>query len=229
MPLQKTYVISIGGSLIVPVGGIDWNFLKKFRAFILKEIKQGHKFFLIAGGGVICRQYVTAASRVVKISKDDLDWLGIHATRLNAQLLRTIFWDQANLEVITNPTIKLKTKKQIVVASGWKPGWSTDYVAAKLAEEYNIKTVINLSNIDYVCDKDPNKCADAKIKLRMTWPEFRKLVGDKWSPSLNAPFDPIASKKAQELGLEVVIMNGKNIANIKNYLDGRKFKGTVLK
>ncbi|NCQ16417.1 UMP kinase, partial [Candidatus Falkowbacteria bacterium] len=48
-------------------------------------------------------------------------------------------------------------------------------------------------------------------------------------PSLNAPFDPIAAKKAQELGLEVVIMNGKNIANLKNCLAGKKFKGTVVR
>ena len=98
-----------------------------------------------------------------------------------------------------------------------------------IAREYDVKTILNLSNIDYVYDKDPNKHKDAKIKTKMNWAEFRKLVGNKWSPSLNAPFDPIASKKAQELGLEVIIMNGKNITNLKNCLDGKKFKGTIIK
>ena len=116
-----------------------------------------------------------------------------------------------------------------MVASGWKPGWSTDYVATIIAQEYDVRTIINLSNIDYVYDKDPNKHAGAKIRPKMSWPQFRKLVGNTWSPSLNAPFDPIAAKKAQELGLEVVIMNGKNIANLKNCLAGKKFKGTVVK
>jgi len=63
----------------------------------------------------------------------------------------------------------------------------------------------------------------------MTWPEFRKLVGNRWSPGLNAPFDPVAAKKSAELGLEVVIMNGKNMKNLENYLAGKKFKGTIIK
>ena len=226
---KKTYVISIGGSLIAPAAGVDWHFLKSLRALILKKIRQGHKFFLIAGGGRTCRNYVAAASKVVKIEPDDLDWLGIHATRLNAQLLRTVFRDQANPEIITNPTLKLFSRKKIIVASGWKPGWSTDYVAVVLAREYGAQTILNLSNIDYVYDKDPNKHQEAKIKLKMTWPEFRQLVGNRWSPSLNAPFDPIASKLAEKLNLEVVIMNGKNMENLENYLAGRKFKGTVIK
>jgi len=226
---KKTYIISIGGSLIVPPEGVDWHFLQKFRALILQEIKKDCKFFLIAGGGRTSRNYITAANRVVKIEREDLDWLGIHATRLNAHLLRTIFRNQANPEIIKNPTFRLFSNKKIMVASGWKPGWSTDYVATMIAREYGIKTIINLSNIDYVYDKDPNKHADAKIKTKMTWQEFRKLVGNKWSPGLNAPFDPVAAKKSQELGLEAVIMNGKNIENLKNYLSGKKFKGTVIK
>ncbi|MDO8592710.1 MAG: UMP kinase [bacterium] len=225
---NKTYVISIGGSLIVPPDGVDWHFLQQFRALILEKIKLGHKFFLIAGGGITSRNYVAAAERVVKIDREDLDWLGIHATRLNAHLLRTIFRDQANPEIIKNPTYRLFSEKNIMVASGWKPGWSTDYVATIIAQEYDVKTIINLSNIDYVYDKDPNKHADAKIKTKMSWPEFRELVGDKWSPGLNAPFDPVAAKKSQELKLEVIIMNGKNIDNLQNYLAGRKFKGTVI-
>ena len=226
---KKTYVISIGGSLIAPPQGIDWRFLQKLRALILKKIKLGYKFFLIAGGGITARNYAAAASRVVKIDKEDLDWLGIHATRLNAQLLRTIFRGEANLEIIKNPTVRMSSKKNIIVGSGWKPGWSTDYVATMMAREYGVKIIINLSNIDYVYDKDPRKYQDAKIKLQMTWPEFRKLVGNIWSPGLNAPFDPVAAKKSEELGLEVIIMNGQKMKNLENYLDGKKFKGTVIK
>lgn len=229
MPHKKTYVISIGGSLIAPSQGIAWRFLKELRALILPEIKKGRKFFLIAGGGKTSRNYVAAASRVVKIRRDDLDWLGIHATRLNAQLLRTVFRDQANPEIIKDPTIRLSGKRNIIVASGWKPGRSTDYVATIMAREYGVKTIINLSNIDYVYDKDPHKHEDAKIKPMMTWPEFRKLVGNKWSPGLNAPFDPVAAKKSEALGLEVVIMNGQSMKNLANYLAGEKFKGTVIR
>lgn len=226
---NKTYIISIGGSLIAPPQGLDWHFLKELRVLILEKIKQGHKFFLIAGGGRTSRNYVAAASRVVKIERDDLDWLGIHATRLNAHLLRTIFREQANPEIIKNPTFRLDSEKNIMVASGWKPGRSTDFVATMIARAYGVKTIINLSNIDYVCDQDPAKYPEAKAKPKMTWAEFRKLVGNIWSPGLNAPFDPVAAKESQALGLEVIIMNGKNIKNLADYLAGKKFMGTVIK
>jgi uridylate kinase len=227
---NKIYVISLGGSLIVPKDGIDWKFLKKFRELIIKEIADGNKFFLISGGGSTSRQYTNAASKIVKITPDDLDWLGIHATRLNAHLLRTIFRDIAHPEIIKNPTFRMpiKSNEGVIVAGGWKPGWSTDYVATMIAQEYDIKTVINLSNIDYVYDQDPRSHKDAKKIEKIHWSGFRKIVGDKWDPGLNAPFDPVASQKAEHLGLKVIIMNGKNIANLKKYLDGKKFIGTVI-
>ena len=226
---NKTYIISIGGSLIVPAQGINWQFLKKLRSLILNKIKLGFKFYLIAGGGITARNYAAAASRVVKINPEDLDWLGIHATRLNAHLLRTIFQNQPNPGIIKDPTIRIKSAKKIVVASGWKPGWSTDYVAVKLAQKYGIKTIINLSNIDYVYDKDPKKYKTAKIKTGMSWPEFRKLVGNKWSPGLNAPFDPVAARQSEKLGLAVIIMDGRNMENLNDYFQDKKFKGTVIK
>ena len=67
MPKKQVYVISVGGSLIVPTGGIDVKFLKSFREFILKRIKKGEKFFLISGGGKTCRDYQDAAKKIVKI------------------------------------------------------------------------------------------------------------------------------------------------------------------
>jgi len=229
MVKNNNFVISLGGSLIVPPAGVDFQFLKKFRQLILAEIRKDKRFYLISGGGTTARSYAQAAKKVVKLTRDDLDWLGIHSTRLNAHLLRTIFRDVAHPEIITNPIKKLVAKEKIVVAGGWRPGWSTDYVATVLAEKYGIKTVINLSNIDYVYDKDPKKFADAKKINDISWPAFRKIVGEKWDPGLNAPFDPVASKKAQSLNLAVVIMNGKNLGNLKNFLDGKKFFGTVIK
>jgi uridylate kinase len=55
------------------------------------------------------------------------------------------------------------------------------------------------------------------------------LLPKEWDPGLNAPFDPIAAEKAESLGLEVTILNGQKIENFRDYLDGRKFDGTVIK
>lgn len=225
---NKTFVLSLGGSLIIPPEGIDWQFLKKFRSLILKQIKKGKRFYIVTGGGRTCRDYNEAASKIVKVPDEDLDWLGIHSTRLNAHLLRTIFRDVAYREVIKNPTISFPTEKPVVIAGGWKPGWSTDYMSAMIAQEYEIKTVVNLSNIDYAYTKDPKKFKDAEKIEQISWTNFRKIVGDKWKPGLNMPFDPIASKKAEQLSLKVEILNGRNLKNLEKCLDGKSFEGTII-
>ncbi|MEK7664972.1 MAG: UMP kinase, partial [Patescibacteria group bacterium] len=121
-----------------------------------------------------------------------------------------------------------KTEKKIMVGAGWKSGWSTDYVSVLSAKTNNIKTIINLTNIDYVYDKNPKEFSDAKSIKEISWPDFRKIVGDKWSPGLSMPFDPRASKLAEKLKLKVVIINGKNLERLKNFLNNKPFIGTTI-
>jgi len=225
-------VMSVGGSLIVPQKGIDTEFLQKLNQFIRDQIAKNstRQFFLSVGGGTTARNYRDAGEKAVghTLTRDDLDWLGIHATRLNAQLARTIFQDIAHPYIIKKYEIIRKVTEPIVVAAGWKPGWSTDYCAILLCEDYDARTVINLSNIDQVYDKDPKQFEDAKPIEKMTWEEFRKLVGDDWVPGMHAPFDPIAAKKAQEIGVKVVVLNGNNFDNLEKYFKGEKFLGTTI-
>lgn len=228
---KKTVIISLGGSLIVP-DEIDWKFVKKFKALIEEEIKKGYKFILITGGGKTARKYIEAAAKVDKITNEDKDWIGIHATRMNAHFIRTIFREHAHPRINKNPHDLedfYNFKEDILVAAGWRPGFSTDFDAVLLAKYLDIKKIINLSNIDHVCDKDPRKFPDCKKIEEISWKDFRKMVGDKWDPGMNAPFDPIASKQAEEIGLEVAIMNGKNLNNLKKYLEGQDAKGTIIR
>ncbi len=223
--MNQRIVISLGGSLIVP-NEVDVDFLKKFKKLIL--FNKSKRFVLICGGGKTSRRYSSAASQVTKLHSEDIDWLGIHATRLNAHLLRTIFRDQAYATVQKDPTKKVNTSKQLIIAAGWKPGCSTDYDAVLFAKNYGAKTVINLTNVDYAYDKDPRKFKDAKIIKKTNWSSFRKVIPKKWSPNLNSPFDPVASKEAEKLRLTVVIMNGKNVKNLNNFLNSKRFIGTVI-
>jgi uridylate kinase len=154
--------------------------------------------------------------------------MGIAVTKVNAELVRIIFGDKAYEKVIYNPTLKIKTNKKIIIGSGWKPGCSSDMDAVLLAKNLKAKTVINLSNICYVYDKDPKKFKEAKPIKKMSWQELIKIVGGKWTPGLNAPFDPIAAKLCMKLGLEVVIMKGTDLVNLKNFLTGKRFQGTVI-
>lgn len=225
-------VMSVGGSLIVPNGGIDTDFLSKLNSFVREQLaqNQNRQFFLVTGGGATTRHYQKAAREVIgdKLTRDDLDWIGIHATRLNAHLVRTIFRDIAHAYIIKNYEIIRKVPERIVIASGWKPGWSTDYDAIQLCEDYNARTVINLSNIAQVYDKDPKQFSDAKPIGKISWEKFRKIVGNEWIPGMNTPFDPVAAQKAQELGIKVVVLDGKDFENIRKYFRGEEFVGTVI-
>lgn len=230
MQNDKTIIISLGGSLIVPEE-VDWEFVKKFKELIEKKINDGYRFIIITGGGKTARKYIEAGAKIDDITNEDKDWIGIHATRMNGHFLRTIFRKHAHPTICKNPydlESFLKAKESILIAAGYRPGNSTDYIAVLLAKQFGAKKIANLSNIDYVCDKDPRTNPDAKKIETISWPEFQKIVGDVWDPGANVPFDPVASKVAGQESMEVVILNGKNLENFKKYLDGKEFVGTTI-
>lgn len=221
---HKTIVLSLGGSIIVPEG-IDVGFLRLFRELIsgLKETRS----IIICGGGRICRDYQTAAVAVAEVSKEDLDWIGIRATRLNAEVVRASFGKEAYGKVIHDPNEEIDTDRRIIVGAGFEPGSSTDLRAVQMAARFKATRVINISDIDYVYSVDPKKDPGAEKLERVTWSEFRDLVGDSWDPGLSMPFDPIASKEAEQLGLEVVII-GNDIRNLESLFKGEDFRGSTI-
>ncbi|MCX6752876.1 MAG: UMP kinase [Candidatus Nomurabacteria bacterium] len=225
---QEKIIISLGGSLIVP-NEIDIDFLTEFKKIILSQIEKGKKFIIITGGGKTARKYQSALKEISNPSLEHLDWLGIYSTRLNAEFLELFFTGIAEEIIITDPTLPVNFEKPLVIGAGWKPGWSTDYDAVLLAKSINAKRVINLSNIDFAYDKDPNKYPDAKKLENISWSEYRELIPKEWNPGLSTPFDPIASGIAEDEGIEVAILNGKNIENLENCLNNLEFIGTKIK
>lgn len=224
-----TIVLSVGGSLVVPNGIIDTKFLSGLKKLIESQVKRGWHFVIVVGGGGTARHYQQAAKKVGKLSAEDLDWLGIHSTRLNGHLMRTIFRQIAHLEMFNDPRKVPKTwQGKVLVAAGWRPGWSTDYVATMIAKRLGAKLVVNLSNIDYLYTADPKKDKNAKPIVEIDWPAFRKMVGNKWDPGMNAPFDPVASKLAHESKMSVILANGNKLGNLESLLKGDGYKGTVI-
>lgn len=225
--MPKTIVLSLGGSLIFP-DELDRNFLINFRKTIGRYTKKNYKFVIICGGGMLARSMQENASKAKKLSNEELDWIGIYATKINAYLLRSVFSDNADDFIISDPTEKMNFKKNIIIASGWKPGWSTDYDAVLLAKNLGIREIVNMSNIDYVYDKDPKKHSNAKKIEKMEWKDYSRLVNGKWKAGMNAPFDPVAAKEAEKSKMKVSIV-GRDLKNLGNLLDGKKFNGTVIK
>jgi uridylate kinase len=219
---MKTVIISLGGSLIYPKK-LDLNFLKSFKKLVYSH--EG-RFVLYCGGGALARKWQKIGRRF-GLRGYLLDWLGIFATRKNAKIVKDFLKDNVHDKIITNPTVKINFKEKVLVAAGWKPGWSTDYDAVLIAKNLGANVLVNMSNIDYAYDKDPKKYKNAKPIKKTTWKRFRKIVGSEWKPGLNMPFDPIASKLAEKVKLKVVII-GNDLKNLKNLLENKKIKGTIV-
>lgn len=235
-----TTVLSLGGSIVAPEGP-DAAFLARFRDLVEARLAADpeERLILVVGGGGPARSWQKAyrdclgavaagGGAAPESSPDAQDWIGIMATRLNAQLVKAVFGDHCPQDLVTDPTAVALFTGRIMVAAGWKPGWSTDYDAVLLAERFGAKKVLNLSNIAKVYTDDPRTNPAAKPIDAISWKEFRALVGEEWSPGKNTPFDPVASRKAAELGLEVVCAAGRDLENLSRILDGKDYVGTRI-
>jgi len=223
-------VLSVGGSIISP-DSVDTDFLKAFSGTIQDYLNKDlqRKLIMVAGGGAPARYYQQAYREVVSDPlPDEQDWIGIAATRLNARLLKAVFADLCVHEVITDPTAVGDFTGRVLIAAGWKPGFSTDNDAVVLAERFGADTVINLSNIEKVYTADPKTDPEAKPIDHINWKDFRKMVGDEWAPGKNLPFDPVAARRGSELGLKIICAAGRDVRNLYNILNDHEFHGSVI-
>jgi uridylate kinase len=223
-------VISLGGSLIAP-DAVDTGFLASFHRLAVAHLDADpdRRLIVICGGGGLARRYQAACRELApSATSDDLDWVGIAATRVNAELVRRVFGPRCTDDVVTDPTAVRGFTGRVLVAAGWKPGFTTDNDAVLLARGFGAGTVVNLSNQAKVYTADPKKDPSARPLDAIGWAAFRKIVGEKWTPGWNGPFDPSAAKSAAEARLRVIYADGRNFENLAAILAGRPFIGTTI-
>jgi uridylate kinase len=229
-------VISLGGSIVAP-DKIDVDFLSKFVLLIEKLLREEpqRRFIFVTGGGAPARLYQTALHGIISLARlpvnnrdEQADWLGIMATRLNAQLVKSLFSTHCPNDVVTDPTADFSWDSPILVAAGWKPGFSSDNDAVLLAERFGSKLVVNLSNIEKVYTADPKTDPGARPIDAISWKEFRAMVGNNWTPGKNLPFDPIASANAEKNNIKVICAAGHNLENLEKIISGGAWTGTII-
>ena len=217
---QKPIIIALGGSIIVPQlsneQSVDIFFLTNFKNLIQAQLKKGRRFIIVAGGGRVAKVYQKAIRNFEKVKKEDIDWLGIYGTKLNAYLLEAIFRNE------------IGDKKSLIIVGGTKPGWSTDFVAISLAKKYRAKEIIIATNVPFIYDKDPNKFQGARPIKRISFEDYKKLIPEKWIPGMNLPFDPVAARLAQKLKLKVKVLRASDFKNFKRAIDGKDFQGSII-
>jgi uridylate kinase len=210
---------------------VDVPFLRDFRSLIgeLLEEDEKRRVIFVVGGGGPARAWQGAYREIgTAFKNEEADWIGIMATRLNAQLVKAIMAGWCSQPVITDPARVDPFVNRILVAAGWKPGFSSDYDAVLLAERFQAASVINLSNISQVYTGDPRTDPGAQPVSAISWENFRAMVGDEWTPGKNVPFDPVASRHAAKMGLRVICAAGRDLANLRLILEGKPFVGTVI-
>lgn len=224
---ENLFVISLGGSIIVPKE-IDTIFLSKFKEIILKEVKENNsKFIIVCGGGYTARKYIEATKSLGSKNNDELDWIGIHATYINASIVKSLFGKYSYEYIINNPTTNFVPDKNIIIASGWKPGFSTDMDAVLLAKQFKVNKVFNISNIDYVHSEDPKENSKATKFEKISWEKYLEIIGEKWDAGRSTPFDPVASKEAMKNKIKVIMVKG-NIDEVKKIVSDNKINGTII-
>ena len=222
------FVIALGGSVAFPKE-IKTSYLRSFYLFLEEEINKGKKFIIVSGGGYIPRKYQEAAFEITNIPDEDKDWIGIHGTRLNAHFLRTVFRKWANPIVLDERQKVTKFGKYpLIIASGWEPGWSTDYVACRIAVDFGIKKIIVLGKPSHVYVTNQVNQKNEPIE-NLKWADYMKIIPSNWMPGLHAPVDPVASRLAKAENLEAIVADGKDLKKKKKILEQKRFKGTVIK
>lgn len=220
------YVMSLGGSVIVP-NEVDINYLKKFNR-IIRKYSENNKFVIVTGGGSTARKYIKPLEKV-RLDEKTIGLIGIAATRLNANLVKSIM--KVNTNPRTNKDIINLLKKNNIVITGalnFLPETTTDGICAQIAHDIKADLFINITNIKGLYNKNPLTNKDAKFIPRISYKDFNRMVQRiKYKTGQHYILDQRASELIMRYKIKTIII-GSNVKNLENVLTKRKFVGTII-
>jgi uridylate kinase len=224
--VQKIWVISLGGSRIVP-NEVDEKFLTRFKKLI--DSHPSKRFVVVTGGGTTARKYIGALRKLDKNAKAKA-MAGIAVTRFHARFMARFFGKSANEEIPRNmKKIKnLLAKNQIVFCGGlrYRKNNTSDGTASLIAT-YLKAPFINLTNIDGLYTSNPKENKKAKQIPKITWAKFEKITSKiKFKAGQHFVLDQTAAKTIQKKKIPTYIVG--SITSIDNILKGKEFKGTII-
>jgi len=223
---MEKVVVSIGGSILVP-GENDADFIGRL-AGMLKEVSKEVEVAVVCGGGKTARYYAGIAKDLGGDTYAQ-DILGIAATRMNAQLLSLALGDMP--DTVTDDveeTAKAVSPGRIPVMGGTVPGHTTDAVSSMVAASLKADRLVNGTSVDAVYTDDPRKNPDAKKIGSMTIDELGDIVYKEHGASKSSVFDPLGVKLAKENKIDILIIDGRNLDELKNAILGKKINGTFV-
>lgn len=220
-------VVSIGGSVLVP-GDDDAAYIRRL-ADMLREVASEAQVAVVVGGGREARRYVDMG-RALGGSVRELDELGIGITRVNARLLTVALGDMANTEipVKADDCARMSESGRIAVMGGTEPGHTTDAVSAMIAERMGADRIVNASNVDAVYSADPRADPDAVRYERMTIAQLKEVVYQDHDAGKSSVFDPLGVSIAMRERIDILMVNGRDLEELRNAILGKQIKGTFV-
>lgn len=220
-------VAAIGGSIIIK--NYDYKKFQKY-AEILGKLAEEHEIFVVVGGGKPAREYIQIV-RNLDCGEAKCDDIGIEVTRINAKLLLLALQDKAYQKVPHNfqEALEYSNSGKIIVMGGTEPVHSTDAVSAILAEYVKADMLINLTSVDGMYTKDPNKYSDAELIEEITATEMLEIIkGKDVKAGTYEFFDMTAIQMIKRSSLETIITSGEDPQNLVKAVYGEKIGTKVI-
>ncbi|MDR2846299.1 MAG: UMP kinase [Candidatus Methanoplasma sp.] len=224
---SEKVVVSIGGSILIP-GDNDSLYIGQL-ARLIEELAEKVQLVIVCGGGKIARYYASTG-RDLGGSTFQLDELGIGATRLNATLLAISLGKISSTDIPLTAEAAASVSKpgRVVVMGGTEPGHTTDAVAAMVARALGAGRIVNATSVDAVYSEDPKKNPAAKRFSRLTIKELGDLVYKEHGASRSGVFDPLGVVIAKESHIDIAIVDGRDITELRNAILGNEIQGTLV-
>ncbi len=111
---------------------------------------------------------------------------------------------------------------------GTVPGHTTDAVASMVAKSMGADRIVNATSVDAVYTDDPRKNKDAKKITSMTIDELGDIVYKEHGASKSSVFDPLGVRIAKENSIDILIVDGRNLDELRNAISGNDISGTFV-
>ncbi len=229
--MYKRILIKLSGeSLMGEEALIDKEKTKTIAKLIKRVREMGVEVGIVIGGGNFFRG---------RSNKDMyplyVDTMGMLGTTINALGLMDAFRNEGVDGIISTPfdlnglipkytseEVLEKIKNNVVIFGGGTGhiGCSTDTCASNKASMIKADTIIKLTNVDGVYDKDPNKYPDAVMYDNLTHQEVLD------NPEIKV-MDIPAIKECQDNNIDITVINFNNQENLIRVLKDEKI-GTKI-
>jgi uridylate kinase len=226
--ITEKVVVSIGGSILIP-GRNDGKYIGELAA-LLKELSSEVHISVVCGGGKTARYYAQTGSEVGGTMYQQ-DLFGISATRMNAGLLDLAlgYGNYPDIPETVEEAASRCEEGGIVVMGGTEPGHTTDGVASMLAKELKADRIVNATSVDAVYSDDPRTVPGAERYSEITINRLEELVYGEHGASKSGIFDPLGVEIAKNHKIDIFMVHGRDLKDLRSAILGRGIKGTVVR